>query len=144
VSIPFVGLENQPRIPEIQKLYKYTAEIGVPVSELTVYGWQIADEFYTGLAAAGPDFSQATVVAALNSMSSYDDHGFTPPINWRTGHIDPEQHPEVRSAKACNTWVQVRSGKFVPIYGRPGRPWVCFDISDTTLDHPRFISFADR
>ena len=43
-----------------------TSEIGVGVSELTAYGWILADELYQGLAAAGPSFSQAAVVSALN------------------------------------------------------------------------------
>jgi hypothetical protein len=142
VSVQFTALENEPRIPEIQKLYKYAAEIGVPVGELTAYGWQVADELYTGLAAAGPNFSQAKVVAALNSQTAYDDHGFIEPINWRTGHIDPQTHPEALDPKVCNTWVQVRNGKFVPVYGQPDKPWVCFNRSDPTVDHPQFLSFA--
>ena len=62
VTLLFVALEVTPQIPEIQNLYKYTAEIGVPVSELTVYGWILASELYAGLADAGPNFSQAAVV----------------------------------------------------------------------------------
>src|SRR4029078_12280090 len=59
VTLGVVALEVTPQLPEIQNLYKYTREIGVPVSELTVYGWILASELYAGLAGAGPNFSQA-------------------------------------------------------------------------------------
>jgi len=89
VTLLVVALEVTPRIPEIENLYKYTAEIGVPVSELTVYGWILASELYAGLAGAGPHFSQAAVVNALNRMTAFSDKGFIPPIDWTKGHIDP-------------------------------------------------------
>jgi hypothetical protein len=38
--------------------------------------------------------------------------------------------------------VKVQSGKFVPVFGAPGKPWVCFSKDDPNADHPQFLSFA--
>ena len=142
VSPVFTALENTPQIPEIQKLYKYAAQTGVQVHELTAVGWQIAAEFYAGLAAAGPNFSQAKVVAALNAMTNFSDNGFMQPVNWTTGHIDPEKDPSALPPNECGNSVKVESGKFVPVFGQPGKPWVCFKRSDPTVDNPTYTSFA--
>ena len=55
ITLQFVALEVTPQIPTIQDLYKWTGKINVPVSELTVYGWALADELYTGLVGAGTE-----------------------------------------------------------------------------------------
>jgi ABC-type branched-subunit amino acid transport system substrate-binding protein len=142
VTLQFVALENQPRIPAVANLYKYAAEINVPVSELTAYGWINADQFYKGLVAAGPHFSQAAVVNALNGMTDFTADGFVPPINWTTGHIDPEKHPEALSKLDCSNAVIVKSGKFVPYLNTPDKQWVCFNRSDPTLNNPQHLTFV--
>jgi ABC-type branched-subunit amino acid transport system substrate-binding protein len=142
VTLGVVALEVTPQLPEIENLYKYTRVIGVPVSELTVYGWILASELYAGLAGAGPNFSQAAVVNALNGMTAFSDNGFIPPIDWTKGHIDPEKHPEALSTKDCTTAVIVRNGKFVPYLSTPGKPWTCFNRNDPTVDNPTHVSFA--
>jgi ABC-type branched-subunit amino acid transport system substrate-binding protein len=83
VSPQFLAFEVQPQITEIQNLYKYAAEIGVQVHELTAIGWILGSELYTGLAGAGPQFSQAAVVDALNRQTAFTDNGFVAPIDWR-------------------------------------------------------------
>lgn len=142
VTLQFVALENSPRIPAVDQLYKYAGEINVPVSELTAYGWILGDEFYQGLAAAGPNFSQAAVVNALNGMTDFTANGFVPPIDWRTGHIDPEKHPEALGKLDCSNAVIVKSGKFVPYLNTPDKQWVCFNRSDPTVDNPQHLTFV--
>jgi hypothetical protein len=73
------------------------------VSELSATGWQVADEFYTGLAMAGPEFSQEKVVAALNTVTDYSDNGFIKPLDWTKYHIDPTTHPEARATRSAPT-----------------------------------------
>ena len=142
VTLQFVALENTPRIPAVEELYKYTSEIGVGVSELTAYGWINADQFYQGLVAAGPNFSQAAVVNALNRMTDFTANGFIPPIDWRTGHIDPEKHPEALSKLDCSSAVIVKNGKFVPYLNTQGSQFVCFNRSDPTVDNPQQMTFV--
>jgi ABC-type branched-subunit amino acid transport system substrate-binding protein len=142
ITLLFVALENTPRIPEVSKLYKYAAEINVPVSELTAYGWILGNEFYQGLVGAGPNFSQAKVVNALNSMKDFTADGFVPPIDWTTGHIDPEKHPEAQSKLDCFNAVIVKSGKFVPYLNSADKPWICFNRNDPTVNDPQHLTFV--
>jgi hypothetical protein len=142
VSPQFVAFEQQPRIPEIQKLYEWAGKIGKPVKELTAGGWVIADEFVTGLKLAGPSFSQQKVIDALNTLTSYSDNGFIQPIDWTKQHQDPLGHPEVQSKLDCGNFVKVQAGKFVPAYAEPDKPWVCFNRTDPTVDNPQHLSFV--
>jgi hypothetical protein len=142
VSPQFVALENQPQIPEIAKLYEWAGKINVQVHELTAVGWQLAAEFYTGLAGAGPQFSQASVIAYLNSLTHYTDNGFIQPLDWTKYHSDPTNNPAVRPPLDCGNFVKVESGKFVPSYGAPGKPWVCFKRDDPTVNNPTRMSFV--
>jgi ABC-type branched-subunit amino acid transport system substrate-binding protein len=138
----FLAFEQTPQIDEIKNLFKYADKIGVGVSELTAVGWQIASELYTGLRGAGPEFSQAKVVQYLNTLTNYTDNGFLQPLNWRTGHIDPQKHPEARAPEECANFVKVDNGKFVPQFGQPGKPWVCFGRDDPTIDNPTYKTFV--
>jgi ABC-type branched-subunit amino acid transport system substrate-binding protein len=142
VSPQFTAFEQMPQIPEIKKFFEWTGRTGVKVKELTAVGWQIADEFYTGLVGAGPEFSQAKVVAYLNTLTHYSDHGFLSPIDWTKGHINPITHPEARSPEECANFTKVENGKLVPVYAEPGKPWVCFKQADPTVDNPIHRSFA--
>jgi ABC-type branched-subunit amino acid transport system substrate-binding protein len=143
IVIPqFLAFEQTPQIQEIKDLFKWSAKTGVKVTELTAVGWQIASQLYTGLVGAGPEFSQAKVVAYLNTLTNYTDNGFLAPLDWTKGHIDPITHPEARSPDECSNFVKVQGGKFVPVYAEPGKPWVCFKLSDPTVDNPTHVSFA--
>jgi branched-chain amino acid transport system substrate-binding protein len=143
IVIPqFLAFEQTPQIKEIKDFFKWSNKIGVDVKELTAVGWQIASEFYTGLVGAGPEFSQAKVVAYLNTLTHYTDNGFLAPLDWTKGHIDPITHPEARGAEECANFVKVQAGKFAPVYGKPGKPWVCFKASDPTVNNAAYKSFA--
>jgi ABC-type branched-subunit amino acid transport system substrate-binding protein len=142
VYAQFAEFEHQPQIPEIQKLYKWAQKTGVPVRELTGYGWILADQLVTGLKLAGPDFSQQKVIDALNSLTAYDDNGFIAPIDWTKGHNDPRKDPTVLSKLDCASFVKIHNNGFVPVWDEPGKPWVCFDRSAPTIDNPQYMNFA--
>jgi ABC-type branched-subunit amino acid transport system substrate-binding protein len=142
VSPQFVALENTPRIPEIQHLYEWAGKTGVKVRELTAVGWQLAAEFYEGLKGAGPQFSQAGVVNYLNTLTHWTDNGFIQPLDWTKYHQDPTNNPAVRGPLECANYVKVVNGKFVPSLAEPGKPWVCFDRNDPTVDNPKYTSFV--
>ncbi len=142
VSPQFLALEQTPQIPEVRDFFNWTAKNDAKISELTAVGWQIAAEFYTGLVGAGPEFSQAKVVVYLITLSHYPDNGFLQPLDWTKAHIDPVKHPEARGKEECANFVQVQDGKFVPVFGEPGKPWNCFELSDPTTDHPIYRSFV--
>jgi len=138
----FVALENTPRIPEIQRLYEWAGKTGVQVRELTAVGWQLAAELYEGLKGAGPNFSQAGVVNYLNTLTHWTDNGFIQPLDWTKYHQDPTNNPAVRPPLECANYVKVEGGKFVPALGKPGKPWVCFNRTDPTVDNPQYTSFV--
>jgi ABC-type branched-subunit amino acid transport system substrate-binding protein len=138
----FVAFEQTPQIQEIKDLFTYADKIGVDVSELTASGWLIASQLYEGLRGAGPEFSQEKVVNYLNTLTDYTANGFSQPLDWTRGHIDPIKNPEARAEQECANFVQVQDGKFVPRFGEPGKPWVCFKIADPTIDNPTYQSFA--
>jgi len=138
----FLAFEQTPQIPEIKDLFKYADKLGVKVSELTAVGWQVASELYEGLRGAGPEFTQAKVVNYLNTLTHYTDNGFIQPLDWTKGHIDPIKNPSARPAEECANFVQVENGKFVPRFGQPGKPWVCFGRDAPTVDNPTYKSFV--
>ena len=49
VSPQFTAFEHEPKIPEIQKFFEWIDKQGAAPTELSATGWQLADEFYTGL-----------------------------------------------------------------------------------------------
>jgi hypothetical protein len=142
VTPQFTALENTPRIPEIQKLYEWAGKTGVQVRELTAVGWQLAAEFYEGLKGAGPQFTQASMVNYLNTLTHWSDNGFLQPLDWTKDHQDPTNNPAVRGENECGNFVRVENGKFVPVFGEPGKPWVCIKRTDPTVDHPVRVSFV--
>jgi ABC-type branched-subunit amino acid transport system substrate-binding protein len=142
VSPQFQAFEHQPQIPEITKMVAAFDKIGKTPSELGTGGWIIADEFVLGLKMAGPEFSQQKVIDALNTLKSYTSNGLIQPIDWTKQHEDPLTNPAARADKECFNYVKVQSGKFVPVFGEPGKPWVCFNETDPNVDNPQFVTFA--
>lgn len=91
---------------------------GAEANELSLAGWLNADLFYRGLVGAGPEFSQAKVIAAINQMEDWNADGIVPHVNWTFEH--DELRPE-----SCGVISQVQDGAFVPIFAEPGKPFTC-------------------
>ncbi len=89
------------------------------MSEISLAGWTSADMLYTAIKAAGKNFDRSSVVAALNSMTNYTANGVLPGINWTIAHTSAWTPP-------CSALSQVRNGAFVPVFGQPGKPFLCF------------------
>jgi ABC-type branched-subunit amino acid transport system substrate-binding protein len=133
----FTPLEATPQIPEQQLFQQWMANTHKPIAELSVQGWIAANQFVTGLKLAGPDFSRAKLVAALNSQKEISAHGFIAPINWSTGHTPPDKRPATASdGLDCWPWVQINNGVFEPAFGSPGKPWVCFTNASVRWGDP--------
>jgi ABC-type branched-subunit amino acid transport system substrate-binding protein len=143
IVIPqFVAFENEPQIPEVKKYLAQMEKIGKDPIEVATVGWILADQFVTGLKLAGPEFSQQKVIDGLNTLTDYDDNGFIPPIDWTKQHNDPAKDPSMSADLECANFTVVRDGKFVPQYGQPGKPFVCFPANAETLAEPQYMSFA--
>ena len=116
----FAPLETKPA-PQGVKLYKkWLKKTGGEQSENTVFGWINADLFVEGLKAAGPDFTRQKVIDAVNSMTNYTAKGLLAGIDWTTAHEDDYD---------CYAISKIVDGKFKPVYGESGKPFVCFDDS---------------
>jgi branched-chain amino acid transport system substrate-binding protein len=143
IVIPqFVAFEQTPQIPEVKKYLAQMKKIGKDPVEVATTGWILADQFVTGLKLAGPEFSQQKVIDALNTLTDYSNNGFVQPIDWTKQHEDPATNKSARSPQECANFTQVKSGKFVAVWGQPGKPWVCFKTDAAQLVDPTYESFA--
>jgi len=114
----FTPFETKPK-PEGLKLYdKWIKETDGRRDENSIIGWINADLFVEGLKAAGPEFTQESVVEAINAMTDYDAKGVVAPIDWTTAHEDDFD---------CYAMLEVSDGKFKPVFGAKGKPFICFD-----------------
>ncbi len=89
------------------------------LSEVSLAGWVAGDMLYTAIQKAGKNFDRSSVVAALNSMTDYTANGILPGINWTIAHTNKWEPP-------CLAFSQVVNGAFVPRFGQPGKPFLCF------------------
>ena len=82
-------------------------------------GWINAALLVEGIKAAGPEFTQQSVVDAINAMTTFRADGMLPGINWTLGGHGPGR-------EQCAAFVEAANGRFELRYARPGRPFVCF------------------
>jgi hypothetical protein len=71
----------------------------------------------TALKAAGPDFTQQKVIDAANQLTDYTAKGFLAPVDWTTAHENDYD---------CSAIMKIVDGEFKPVFGKPGKPFVCF------------------
>ena len=103
--------------PKGLKLYeKWINRSGGKQTENSLYGWLNADLFVTGLKAAGAGFTRQTVVDAINQLKDYDAGGILPGVDWTKAH---------REGPGCYSWLKIVNGKFKPVFGQSGKPFLC-------------------
>jgi branched-chain amino acid transport system substrate-binding protein len=105
-------------------------EVGQQPNELSLTGWLNAALFVEGLNRAGEDFTQESVVEAINSMKKpfTADGILAPNVIWADTDDYPEgAHGPSLNGLACVAFVQVQNGEFVPVFGQPGKPFVCYE-----------------
>jgi branched-chain amino acid transport system substrate-binding protein len=109
---------------------------GIEPSEQSQAGWINAQLFVEGLKKAGKDFTQSSVVDAINSIPVFNADNMLPDQDWTAtgdGHGASKQ--------LCTAYVEAVNGKFVPRYGKPGQPFVCFpgEPYPDNLDSPYYL-----
>ncbi len=134
--------ETQPQSPATKAYLANIKAITNDPVELTEFGWIDAMQFVDGLKGAGPEFTQQKVIDYLNAQRAYDASGLVPPIDWSTGHIDPQRHPEARLKEQCMPVMQIKSGKFVLFDTPPDKPYTCLDTAKGADQTPVYKSFA--
>jgi len=120
--------------PEGMALYEqWIEDTGGTLGELSLGGWMAADLFVTGLRAAGPEFSQQGVIDGLNQLTDYTGLGLTANQDWTVEHTaDGDQ--------LCSALSQIENGAFVPVFGEPGAPFVCFEKDAAAIPETPIIS----
>ncbi len=120
--------------PEGLQLYEqWIEEVDGTVGELSLGGWMAADMFVTGLRAAGPEFSQQGVIDGLNQLHDYDFLGISPDIDWTIEH---HELPDL----LCDAFSRIEDGAFVPVFGEPGSPFICFERDAAEIPEEPIIS----
>ena len=139
----FLAFEAPGDIP-LREAYFDNIPDDLKAEELAMTGWLNAHEAFTGLLAAGPDFDQAKVVAALRSTEDYTADGLTNSIDWNRQIDSPTiDTPEIDYKQECFNGVQVQDGEFVPWSGNDDAPWVCFDMPRDEWVEPDFNNYAE-
>jgi ABC-type branched-subunit amino acid transport system substrate-binding protein len=116
----FTPFETKPAPPGLARYLKWIKKSGGAKTENSLMGWINADEFVTGLKAAGPNFTRQKVIDATNKLTGYTAGGLIPPLNWTTAHTKQID---------CYAVLKVVDGKFKPVYGKKGKPFLCFPDS---------------
>jgi branched-chain amino acid transport system substrate-binding protein len=96
-------------------------ERGQTPNEHSLTGWINATLLVEGIKAAGQSFTREKVVNAINKMTEFTADGILAPIDWTKGH-GPSTDVTV-----CTSYIHVEKGEFVPVFGQPGKPFVCFE-----------------
>ena len=108
-------------------------KLGKEPDEHNQAGWINANLLVQGIKKAGKNFTQKSVIDAINHITNFTADGILPPINWAEDGHGPGH-------EACDAWVEAVNGKFVPRFGKPGQPFVCFPDNPrpATIDNPYF------
>ncbi len=97
---------------------KYTTD------EIALQGWESAYLFVQGLKLAGKNPTQASVIAADNSLTAYTSGGLESPVNWKTaghtGHAPPY----------CAAYIKVTGTKYLPALNKGKNVFVCFQSTN--------------
>ncbi|HEY8216665.1 MAG TPA: ABC transporter substrate-binding protein [Acidimicrobiia bacterium] len=110
---------------------------GVSPSEQSQAGWINAQLLVEGIKKAGKSFTRRSVIDAINSIDDFTADGILANVNWTsTGSGHGLESGPTRAA--CAAYVEAVNGRFVPRFGKPGRPFVCFPYGPlpATLDDP--------
>ncbi|MCU1457629.1 MAG: ABC-type branched-chain amino acid transport system periplasmic component-like protein [Actinomycetia bacterium] len=131
---PFEAVGNN----KAEKLYLAQMKANkYPTSELTLVGWVNGMLFTQALKNAGKNFTQQKVIDAVNKMGNWTAGGILAPVDY-TQWPRNNQRP---NSPSCSAIVQVQKGKFVPVFGKPGKPFVCYPVNPlpANLDTPTYL-----
>jgi branched-chain amino acid transport system substrate-binding protein len=135
--VPFeAAIEYPSTFPGLELYFTEMAKYGYASDEyddVALMGWESANLFADGLAAAGKNPTQKSLVTAINKITEDTggpDGGVTAPTNWTFAHVRS-------GSPACETFVQVKGKSFALAFNNGSDPWICFPITGTAnLDDP--------
>jgi len=118
----FTPFEVKQKPKGLKDFQKWMKKGGFEQNENSMAGWINADQFVTGLKEAGPDFTRQKVIDAINAEKAFTAHGLLAPIDWSIAH-------QADQPEGCTVLSKIDNGKFVPSFGQPGKPFVCFQAN---------------
>ncbi|MFA5884176.1 MAG: ABC transporter substrate-binding protein [Acidimicrobiia bacterium] len=136
LPIQFVPFELAKGNPGMTAFLKAMKAKGLDPTENLLVGWVGAGLLAEGIQKAGKNFTQASVIDAVNKITDWSSDGMIAPVNWQHEH-GPAQPGDI----GCFAYINAKDGKFEPVYGQPGKPLVCFPSNPVpaTLDNPTFV-----
>jgi branched-chain amino acid transport system substrate-binding protein len=88
--------------------------------EIALQGWESAALFVQGLQMAGKNPTQASVIAADNSLTSFTSGGLQAPVNWKSaGH-------KGNAPPYCLAYIRVSGNKYLPTLNKGKNVFNCF------------------
>jgi ABC-type branched-subunit amino acid transport system substrate-binding protein len=128
-AIDFVPFETPQVSTGLTNFEAQMKKTGKQINEQALAGWIDADLLYKGIKKAGPNFTQKSVIDAVNSLNGYTADNIRPPINWSFDGHGPVGNltgsaPDF-GRETCAAFVEAVNGKYVPKFGKPGQPFVC-------------------
>lgn len=120
--------------PKGLKLFlKQMKKSGGDINEQALAGWMGARLLHEGITLAGEDFTRQSVIDAINGITDWTVDGIRTEINWTTDGHGP-------GTENCAAYVEAVDGKFVPRFGKPDQPFVCFpdNPQPTNFDEPYY------
>ncbi len=128
-GIDFWPFEDVKSSPELTLFAQQMAKLHKPLTEQALSGWINGDMLYEGIKLAGPNFTQKSVVDAINTqVNGYTANGLRPPVDWAfDGHGPPGADGTQPNTdhETCTAYELFTNGKFVNQFGKPGQPFVC-------------------
>ena len=118
----FTPFEVKQKPKGLKDFQKWMKKGGFEQNENSMAGWINADQFVTGLKEAGPDFTRQKVIDAINAEKNFTAHGLLAPLDWSIAH-------QADQPEGCTVLSKIDNGKFVPSFGQPGKPFVCFQAN---------------
>lgn len=139
-AVSFLPFDQAKYSPGMKKFLKEMKKRNLKPNEHLLVGWQNAMLMHEGIKQAGKDFTQQSVVEAVNSISDWTADGTRAPIDWTTAH-----GPTAPNSWGCSAYIQVVDGKFQTVYGEPGKPFVCHPENPwpASLGDPVFLAPGD-
>lgn len=119
-SVPFVASADPSVYPGmaayVAAMDKYQPQY--TNSNVALAGWQAAALMVEGIRAAGPTFTQASVVSATNKITADTAAQTQAPTNWTVAHVKV-------IPPSCTAWVQVKGSSFVSVFAPGKEVFVC-------------------
>lgn len=119
VATEVAPTETVPQFPALKNYITWMNKDGFKLAENAEVGWVNADQFVTGLRDAGPNFTQQSVIDAINRETNFTAGGLVGPLDWTRAHT-------LKRLPPCVAYLRIHNGQFEPIFAPRGRPLTCF------------------